>query len=107
MRVFPCLATLLGTNPRRSRDPLPGRVMQSMIPRGAEQPVHLEQTAHQSAGTDVVADLSGGHEQVQWSALAVTDGMPFGVHAALGPTDQASTPPFLPPILVAVRWALR
>ena len=29
------------------------------------------------------------------------------VHAALGSTDQATTPPFLAAILVAIQWALR
>jgi hypothetical protein len=29
------------------------------------------------------------------------------VHTAFGSTDQATTPPFLAAILVAVRWVLR
>ncbi|SMG53254.1 hypothetical protein SAMN02746000_03415, partial [Paracoccus sp. J56] len=55
----------------------------------------------------VVADLTGADEQVERSAMAVADGVQLGVHAAFGPTDQASTPPFLTTMLVAVRWALR
>jgi hypothetical protein len=39
--------------------------------------------------------------------LAVADGVQLGVHAAFGPADQTSTPPFLTPMLVAVRWAFR
>ncbi len=73
----------------------------------SQQPFHLWQTAHQSAGTDVIADLSCRDEEVERSALAVADGVQLRVHAALGPTNQASTPPFFTPMLVAVRWALR
>lgn len=49
------------------------------------------------------ADLIGGDEQVERTSPAVADGMQLGVHAALGATNQASTPPFLTPKLVAVR----
>ena len=56
---------------------------------------------------DVIADLSGGDEQVDRSSLTVADGMQLGVHAAFGSTDQTTTPPFFAAMLVAVRWALR
>ena len=56
---------------------------------------------------DVVTDLTGGDEQGERSTLAVADGVQLGVHAALRPTDQASTPLFFTPILVAIRCAFR
>ena len=56
---------------------------------------------------DVVADLSGGDEQVEWPPLTVADGVQLRVHAALSLTDQTSTPPFFKPMLVADRCALR
>jgi hypothetical protein len=39
--------------------------------------------------------------------LAVADRMQFGIHAALGSTDQTTTPPFFAAMLVAVRCAFR
>jgi hypothetical protein len=39
--------------------------------------------------------------------VAIADGVQLGVHAALCPANQASTPPFFTPRLDAVRWALR
>ena len=51
----------------------------------------------------VIADLTRRDEQVQGAAFVVADGMQLGVHAALGAADQASTPPFFTPMLVAVR----
>ena len=53
------------------------------------------------------ADLSSGDEQVDRSSLTVADGVQFGVHAALGATNQATTPPFLTAMLVAARWAFK
>lgn len=73
----------------------------------SEQPVNLRQATYKRPCTDVIADLSGGDEQVEWSALAVADCVQLGVHAALGATNQASTPSFFAARLVAVRWALR
>ena len=73
-----------------------------------EQPVHFWQAAQQRPCTDVVADLTGGDEQVQRTSLAVADGVQLRVSAALRATDQTSTPPpFLTLMLVAVRCALR
>ena len=72
-----------------------------------EQPVDVRQAGQQCPCADVVADLTGRDEQVERSALVVADGMQLGVHAALGPANQASTSPFFTPKLVAVRWALR
>ena len=72
-----------------------------------EQPIDLWEAAEQRPRSDVVADLSCGDEQVEWSALAVTDGMQLRVHAALGSADEASTPPFFAAKLVAVRCAFR
>lgn len=79
----------------------------SVIAAIPEQPFDLWQAAQQSSCANVIADLSSGDEQVDWSSLAVTDCVQLGVHAALGSTDQASTPPFLTAMLVAVRWAFR
>ena len=72
-----------------------------------EQPIDLWQAAEQGRCANVVADLSGGDEEVDRAAMAVTDGMQLGVQAAFRAADQASTPPFLTPRLDAVRWALR
>ena len=72
-----------------------------------EQPVDIRQAAEQCPRADVVADLSGSDEQVERTALTIADGMQLGVQAAFGSADQASTPPFFTPMLVAVRWALR
>ena len=72
-----------------------------------KQPFNLWQTADQCAGADVIADLPLSHKQVQRASLAVADGVEFGVHATFGPANQASTPPFFTPRLVAVRWAFR
>ena len=74
-----------------------------VIPTVTEQPIYLWQAADKRPCTDVVTDLSSGHEQVQRASLAVADGVKLGIHTALGSPDQASTPPFLTPKLVAVR----
>ncbi len=73
----------------------------------SEQPFDVCQAAKQCPCADIIADLSGGDEQIDWSSLAVTDCVQLGVDAALGATDQATTPPFLAAMLVAVRCALR
>lgn len=49
-----------------------------MIPRGAEQLTDIRQAAEQGAGPDVIAHLSGSHEQIKRSSLAVADGMQLG-----------------------------
>lgn len=72
-----------------------------------EQPFHVWQATQQSPCADVVADLPGGDEKIEWASLTVTDGVQLGVHAALRSANQASTPPFFAAMLVAVRWALR
>jgi hypothetical protein len=36
---------------------------------------------------DVVADLTGGDEQIERSAVAVADGVQLGVHVAFGSTN--------------------
>ncbi len=59
-----------------------------------EQPVGIRQAAREGLGSDVIADLPGGHEQVQRATLAVTDRVQFGVHATLGATDQTTAPLF-------------
>ena len=69
----------------------------------AEQPIDSRQATQQGSRADVVVDLSGDHEKVERSAPAVSDSVQFSVHAALRPTNQASTPPFITPKLVAVR----
>ena len=45
----------------------------------------------------VVAELAGGDWEVEWTSLAVTNRVQFGVHAALGAVEQASAPRFLTP----------
>ena len=72
-----------------------------------KQPVDLWQATQHCPRADVIADLSGGHKQVQRAAFAVADGMQLCIHTTLGPANQTTTPPFLTPMLVAVRWAFR
>lgn len=54
----------------------------SVVSSVHEQPFDGRQTTHQSAGADVVADLSCCDEQVGRTFLAVADGVQFGVHDA-------------------------
>ena len=79
----------------------------SIIAAVAKQPPDVWQAAQQSPRADVIAHLSGSDEQIERSPLAVADGVQLGVHAAFGAADQASTPPFLTAMLVAVRCAFR
>ena len=69
----------------------------------AEQPIGIRQTVAKNPCTDVVAHLPGSDEQVEWTSLAVADGVQFRVHSTLGSADQAAAPPFLTPRLDAVR----
>ena len=73
----------------------------------SEQPFDLWKAAQQCPYSDVLADLSSGHEQIKRLPLSIADGMQLGVHVVFGSPDQALTPPFLTPVLVAVRWAFR
>ena len=73
----------------------------------SEESFHFRQAAQQSPRSDIVADLSSGHEQVERASQAVTDGVQLSVHADLGPAYQAATPPFFTPRLDAVRCAFR
>src|SRR5690606_37465632 len=73
----------------------------------SKEPIDTWQAVQKRPCADVIADLTGGDEQVQRPPMAVADGVQLGVHAAFGAPDQAATPPFFTPMLVAVRWALR
>ena len=79
----------------------------SVVATVGEQALRLGQFVQQNSRADIIADLSSGDEQVDRSPLTVADGVQLGVHTAFGSTDQATTPPFLAAMLVAVRWALR
>ena len=72
----------------------------SVIAAITEQPFDVWQAVEQCPRADIIAHLPGGDEQVDRSSLAVADGVQFGVHAAFGPANQASTPPFMdgPPL---------
>ncbi len=72
-----------------------------------EQPFGIWKAAEQRPRADVVAHLTGSDEQVERASLAIADGVQFGIHAALGATNQATAPPFLAAMLVAVRCAFR
>ena len=78
-----------------------------IIPAVPEQPVGIRRAAPQCPRANVVADLTGCDEQVERTSPAVADHVQLGVHPALGPPDQPSTPPFFTTMLVVVRWALR
>ena len=69
----------------------------------SEKPLHAGQPTDERTRPDVVADITGRQEQVDGPAAAVADGVQLRVHAALGSANQASSPPFLTPKLVAVR----
>ena len=54
-----------------------------VIARIPEQPFDIGQAAHQWPRADVIADLSGSDKEIDWTSLAVTHGMQFGVHAGV------------------------
>jgi hypothetical protein len=56
---------------------------------------------------DVVADLAGGHDETQRTAVGVGNGMELGVHAAFGAADQACKIPLFSARLEAVRCAFK
>jgi hypothetical protein len=62
-----------------------------------QQPLRLGQVVEQGRRTGVIADLAGGHEEAQGAAVGIGDGVKLGVHAALGPADQAPEIPFFTP----------
>lgn len=72
-----------------------------------EQPLRLGQLVQQSHRADIVADLTGGREEAQGTAVGIGDGMKLGVHTAFGAADQASEIPFFTARLDAVRCAFR
>jgi hypothetical protein len=51
------------------------------------------QIVEQGRRAGVVADLARRDEEAQRAAVGIGDGVKLGVHAALGPPDQASEPP--------------
>jgi hypothetical protein len=55
----------------------------------------------------VVAHLADRDKEADWTPDAVRDGLQLCVHAALGPPDQTSRPPFFTRRLVAERCVLR
>jgi len=73
----------------------------------AEQPSRLGQIVEQCGHTGVVADLSGGHEEAERTAVCVGQAMELRVHATFGATNQAPEIPFLTRRLDAVRCAFR
>ena len=54
----------------------------SVVATIPELPIDVWQAAMQVARADVIADLSGGNEQVDRSSLTVADCVQLGVHAA-------------------------
>ncbi len=79
----------------------------SVISSISEQPVDIRQVAQQHSHADIVTDLLGGNEQVEWTILAITDSTQLGIYAALGFADQVATLPCLNRRFEAARWALR
>jgi len=73
----------------------------------SEQPFDLWLTAQQCPCADIVTNLPGGDEEVERSSLAVANGVEFGVHTTFGLANQATAPPFLAVMLVAVQCAFR
>lgn len=55
-----------------------------------QQPLCLWQTTQQGSCPGVIADLTCRHEDADRASIAVGDGLQLGVHAALGPADQAA-----------------
>lgn len=52
-----------------------------------EQLIHIRKAVAQRPRPDVVAHLSCRDEQVEWTSLAVAEGMKLGFHTAFGATD--------------------
>ena len=91
--MCPCLQGFHGTNQHRT----PGQ-------RGAIQP---RATIHQGGRASIITDLPCCDKEADRSSAGVCDRVQFGIHAALGQPDQASSPPFFNRRLEAVRCALR
>ena len=72
-----------------------------------KHPLCLGQVVEQGRCAGVIADLAGCDEEAQGAAVGIGYRVKLGVHAALGPSDQAPEIPFFTPRLEAVRWALR
>ncbi len=70
-------------------------------------PLCFRQVVEQSRRSGVVADLASCDEEAQRTSVGIGVGVQLGVHAALGPSDQAPEIPFFTPRLEAVRWALK
>ena len=72
-----------------------------------QKPVGLGQAAQQRCGAGIVADLARSHEELEWAAPGIRDGVQLGIHATYGSPDQSATPPFFNRRLDAVRCAFR
>jgi hypothetical protein len=72
-----------------------------------QQPVGLGQAAQQRCGAGIVADLARSHEELEWAAPGIRDGVQLGIHATYGSPDQSATLPFFNRRLDAVRCAFR
>jgi len=53
-----------------------------------KQPIDIRQAAQKGPCADIVADVSGGHEQVERTPLAVAESMKLRVHPALWTTPS-------------------
>ena len=67
----------------------------------------LREVVQQGCRAGVVTDLASGHEEAQWAAVRIGNGVQLRVHAAFGAADQAAKTPFLTRMLEAVRCAFR
>ena len=72
-----------------------------------EEPFSLWQAVYQGGSSGVIADLPCRDKEADRATAGVCNSMKLCIHAALGPANQASTPPFLTPKLVAVRCAFK
>lgn len=60
----------------------------SVVTTIPKQPFNAWQAAQQRPRSNIVADLPGRNEEVDWPTLAVTDGMELGIHATFGPAPS-------------------
>ena len=69
-----------------------------------QKPLGLRQAVQKRRCAGIITDLSCRHEEANGPTFRIGDGVQLRVHAAFRSTDLASAPPFLTPMLVAVRW---
>ena len=68
-----------------------------------EKPLDRWHVVEERGSAFVIADLSCGDEEAERASLAIAENVQLCVHTTFRTANQASTPPFLTAMLVAVR----